>query len=825
MVRNAKLAVIIGLVITLLIAAFPANLAAQNIQLSDPGFVFDSQAASSIGAGDGTLATGLKEPTASDREWMKRNFPVIKEIRPNALALERINLEREAKGLKKLSGNGLELASFGDEMVLSPASSTVTSMEVVNILPASVDNSALPAFPPIRSQGGIGSCAAWAATYYQFTFENNMARGYTASSGDNTRIFSPKFTYNMVNGGADNGSYFSAIYAVEMKNGAARWADFPYDSNYLQWPLNASTWREALNYRPLTWGQITGSDVGTLISNLKTQISNGHVIVIATYVSSWAQKLVANDPSTGEDDAFAGQKIAGYLKNTNLGGHGMTIVGYNDNLWCDLNANGKVDSGEKGAFKIANSWGTSDWNRGYRWVSYDAMRSSSAVSSSGTWPAADRSSSGIFWSGNYFTLTARGEYTPSLLAEVTLNHAKRGQMSVSLGTSGTLSTTPSSTWSSGAVNYSGGNWAFNGTTSPVDGTFVFDFSDLDPSFSKTRWFAGITDSAAGSAAVIKSFKLYRGGAGGDTLFAASANVPKVADGSRVYSWVDNSDDTVNQPPVAVAVASKTSGYAPLTVSFDGSASRDTDGSIVSYKWQFGDSASATGAKVSHVYTTAGTFTVTLSVTDDKGAAGTASLSVKVTQTSITVMAPSKAKAAAVNGYVTLTWQDNSGNEEGFYIERAVKSGTAYSAYTRVGTVSANVNSFGCAVDPGIYRYRIQAFNQTYGKVSSWSNVVSLTVADPTIINAPSKLTAKTLRRNVTLTWKDNSGNEEGFYIERAVRLRTGYSAYVRVGTVAANTLKYSNTAGAGAYKYRIQAFNLTTGKVSPFSNTVSLNVR
>lgn len=38
----------------------------------------------------------------------------------------------------------------------------------------------------------------------------------------------------------------------------------------------------------------------------------------------------------------------------------MTLVGYNDNIWVDINGNGIVDNGEKGAFKIANSWGNDD---------------------------------------------------------------------------------------------------------------------------------------------------------------------------------------------------------------------------------------------------------------------------------------------------------------------------------------------------------------------------------------------------------------------------------------------------------------------------------
>ncbi len=44
--------------------------------------------------------------------------------------------------------------------------------------------------------------------------------------------------------------------------------------------------------------------------------------------------------------------------------------GYDDNIWVDINSNGTVDSGEKGAFRIANSWGTGWGEGGYGWLPY-----------------------------------------------------------------------------------------------------------------------------------------------------------------------------------------------------------------------------------------------------------------------------------------------------------------------------------------------------------------------------------------------------------------------------------------------------------------------
>ena len=67
------------------------------------------------------------------------------------------------------------------------------------------------------------------------------------------------------------------------------------------------------------------------------------------------------------------------------------------------------------------------------------------------------------------------------------------------------------------------------------------------------------------------------------------------------------------------------------MSFDGSASSDPDGNVVAYDWDFGDNSAGSGATVSHVYA-AGTYTVTLTVTDDMGATGSATMMIEIAAT-------------------------------------------------------------------------------------------------------------------------------------------------------------------------------------------------
>ena len=88
------------------------------------------------------------------------------------------------------------------------------------------------------------------------------------------------------------------------------------------------------------------------------------------------------------------------------------------------------------------------------------------------------------------------------------------------------------------------------------------------------------------------------------------------------------DGTGLQSPVANP-AGPYQGTTSSPVAFDGSASSDPDGTVVSYDWTFGDGGTASGAKPTHAYATAGTFTVALTVTDDTGRKGTATTTASI----------------------------------------------------------------------------------------------------------------------------------------------------------------------------------------------------
>jgi len=99
--------------------------------------------------------------------------------------------------------------------------------------------------------------------------------------------------------------------------------------------------------------------------------------------------------------------------------------------------------------------------------------------------------------------------------------------------------------------------------------------------------------------------------------------------ANAYAPVEWWTYSVGEAPVAVASSNVTSGIAPLAVQFSGSASRDPDGSIAQFSWDFGDGGTSNVADPSHTYAVKGLFSATLTVTDDTGLTDSSTLAITV----------------------------------------------------------------------------------------------------------------------------------------------------------------------------------------------------
>jgi len=76
--------------------------------------------------------------------------------------------------------------------------------------------------------------------------------------------------------------------------------------------------------------------------------------------------------------------------------------------------------------------------------------------------------------------------------------------------------------------------------------------------------------------------------------------------------------TVDAPPHAAFQFAPGTIYIGISVSFDASGSTDADGTIASYRWDFGDRYTGSGVQASHAYAAKGTFGIELTVVDNLG---------------------------------------------------------------------------------------------------------------------------------------------------------------------------------------------------------------
>jgi PKD repeat protein len=111
------------------------------------------------------------------------------------------------------------------------------------------------------------------------------------------------------------------------------------------------------------------------------------------------------------------------------------------------------------------------------------------------------------------------------------------------------------------------------------------------------------------------------------FFALSNGATTVVSPKFDYITIDGPPCGTNQNPViSSATSDKTIGVASLPVNFTAAAT-DPDGDPVSYAWDFGDGGTATGATATHTYTTGGTFSAKLTVTDGKNGSATRTISI------------------------------------------------------------------------------------------------------------------------------------------------------------------------------------------------------
>jgi PKD repeat protein len=138
----------------------------------------------------------------------------------------------------------------------------------------------------------------------------------------------------------------------------------------------------------------------------------------------------------------------------------------------------------------------------------------------------------------------------------------------------------------------------------------------------------------------------------------------VTDNDGASSMTSALKTILDRPPVANFSETVETVYIDELINFNASTSYDPDGTIVAYFWDFGDGKNATGVTVNHAYEHNGTYTVTLTITDDDGmSASTSTIKNILNRPDIAVSNVSPYKTVLGQGYslkinVTVT---NSGD--------------------------------------------------------------------------------------------------------------------------------------------------------------------
>ena len=276
----------------------------------------------------------------------------------------------------------------------------------------------------------------------------------------------------------------------------------------------------------------------------------------------------------------------------------------------------------------------------------------------------------------------------------------------------------------------------------------------------------------------------------------------------------------DRPPIASFTTTPTSAPTATTLTFTGTASYDPDGTVVSYSWDFGDQSTGTGSVVTHSFTYAKTYTVTLTVTDNGGVTGSTVSQVTITdRPPVVTFYPSPATASTGQSItLTITVSDPDGTISTTRVDWGdtfvqIYSGAITSAthsYTSTGSSTSK-----------IFTIIITATDNNASYTSSSSQVTINDRAPSPSFNPSS--TSLTTGQNVTLTI--SAADPDG--IITALKVDWGDGTIDTLsGTAASDIHSYSSTGTSTSSIFRITV-NATdnSGSTGKYSSQVTVSDR
>ena len=346
------------------------------------------------------------------------------------------------------------------------------------LLPAMVDNSTQPFMRPVYNQAGY-SCGQASLVGYNFTYEMNYVRNTSADEPANQHP--THFTWNWMNAANYYGgvSYYHSMevlrhvgdpsvqdYGGMSSGGEKRWM-----SGYgLYYNAMHNRIRDAYNIRTDTYDGFM-----TLKHWIHSHLENASVGGVASFY--------ANQPSLhvfpGGTPEAGKHVCIGWASSAS---HALCIVGYNDSVrWdynadgyytndLDINGDGKVTmkDWEVGGFKFVNSYGgVPNWgDSGYCYMMYKTV--------------ADIFGEGGIWNNTVNVLKPKYDCSPQLTMKVSLTYTCRNQLRITAGISDNVNATvPAFVMSFPIFNYQGGCLYMQGGSTEADKTIEFGL-DITP---------------------------------------------------------------------------------------------------------------------------------------------------------------------------------------------------------------------------------------------------------------------------------------------------------------------------------------------------------
>jgi PKD repeat protein len=246
-------------------------------------------------------------------------------------------------------------------------------------------------------------------------------------------------------------------------------------------------------------------------------------------------------------------------------------------------------------------------------------------------------------------------------------------------------------------------------------------------------------------------------------------------------------------PVIEAFADPTSGEAPLLTRFSASGF-DPDGGELSYKWEFADGGTVLGRAVTRTFTQPGTYTATVTATDDEGEKSTKEVTVTVTRggalpPTVEVAADRTNVAAPAAVSFTATGNDPDGRDEDLLYRWDFGDGTAGSfdanpthIYLEPGTFTAKVtvtDAIGATATKTITITVTDAPGNANPTVeAAWAPGSS---GDPMQVQFSAQATDPDGDKNLTFEWDfDDTNKKSGKQVEHTYTAAGTYNAKVTV---------------------------------------------